>query len=119
MLLLTADKLTGNRNPFCHTLEYLPCAMYTASHTVTITRCLLNYNAFIYKVLCQHSKVHPKCAVSALLELTNLQQTLSVKTEPEMKMQTESSARKNKWMPKKRVVSAPSPSRKLDTYVCF
>lgn len=80
MLLLTADKLTGNRNPFCHTVEYLPCAMYTASHTVTITRCLLNYNAFIYKALCQHSKVHSKCAVSALLELTNLQQTLSVKT---------------------------------------
>lgn len=41
----------------------------------------MNYWAFIYKVLCQHGEVHLERAVSALSELTNLKQTLSMKTE--------------------------------------
>ena len=73
----------------------------------------------MYKVLGQHSKGHLKRAASALSELTNLKQTLSVKTELQMKTQTENSTIKNKGMQKKRVVNVLSPNRKCDTYVCF
>lgn len=79
----------------------------------------MNYWAFIYKVLCQHSEAHLKGAVSALLELTNLRQTLSVKTELETERQTENSAIKTNGCRKKKMVNTLLPSRKLDTPIMF
>ena len=70
-------------------------------------------------MLCQHSEAHLKGAVSALLELTNLRQTLSVKTELETERQTENSAIKTNGCRKKKMVNTLLPSRKLDTPIMF